>query len=256
MGDSLMAVLKTTQKAKYDALLTAAAVKVDTMTDKGVITDITKITETGIYEGMDVLKSPVQGGIMVLANKDAAGNMGFFVMGDDGKLHTGGKPANKDVFFSEIAQKVVSEGDIPIDADYSGGYGTLEIEKFTGKASHNLLDGKEHTVNLVLDSGEDFATTTSRDIFYLIQSDGELGKLKGASGNIDKDTLKDFVAGKNLITMKYTAPVAPSTTDGYFMITDVQGYVHQGSTALPVAPTADGDYKLHIASGVATWVTV
>jgi hypothetical protein len=64
-----------------------------TMMDKGTITDINGITETGIYEGTDIANAPITGKGMVLANKDAAGDFGFFYMGADEVLHTGGKQA-------------------------------------------------------------------------------------------------------------------------------------------------------------------
>ena len=64
-----------------------------TMMDKGTIADINDITETGIYEGTDIQHGPITGKAMVLANKDAAGDYGFFFMGADEVLHTGGKQA-------------------------------------------------------------------------------------------------------------------------------------------------------------------
>ena len=66
------------------------------------ITDVTKIADSGMFYGgktnadhttTDVLNSPVQGAIMVMASKDKDGNFGYFLMGTDEILHTGGKPA-------------------------------------------------------------------------------------------------------------------------------------------------------------------
>ena len=67
------------------------------------ITDVAAITETGVYYGgamgatasdptVDVANSPVKGPVMVMASKDKDGNFGYFLMGSDQVLHTGGKP--------------------------------------------------------------------------------------------------------------------------------------------------------------------
>ena len=44
--------------------------------------------------------------------------------------------------------------------------------------------------------------------------------------------------------------------DGHAYIHNYKVMTEDTVSGLPTAPTADGDYKLHIASGVATWVTV
>ncbi len=64
----------------------------NTMTEKGDVSDVNDIVETGIYTGNDVANSPIQGHIMVMAHKDLHSNFNYLLMGSDMILHTGGKP--------------------------------------------------------------------------------------------------------------------------------------------------------------------
>jgi len=57
-------------------------------------------------------------------------------------------------------------------------------------------------------------------------------------------------------------PAAGESDVAYNLKVDADGFVEWEAdeasipTGLPVAPTANGDYKLHIADGVATWVAI
>jgi hypothetical protein len=73
------------------------------MQEKGAITDIDDVVETGIYHGIDVSKSPIQGPIMVMSSQDSAGNMGFFLMGSDQILRVGSKPVGSPATWKTIA---------------------------------------------------------------------------------------------------------------------------------------------------------
>ena len=255
-----------------------------TMMDKGAVTDIKLITETGIYGGTDVLNSPVQGGIMVMANKDGHGNFGYFLMGADRAFHTGGRPAGSDnIAWKAVVHETTSEGVIEIDPAYSGSYPAAIIETWSGSATHDLTDGKDHIVTFKLQDGTDWATATDSRAWYLIQSSGELGNFKGASGEISRDVFKGWADNGMKVTINYDA------TPKKFNVVKVEGQalVHhsmqlladgsismekdyvptedgdiatkkfvEDAISIPLQPTADGTYNLVVASGVATWEVV
>jgi len=140
-----------------------------------------------------------------------------------------------------------STGTIDIKPDNSGGFPTAILSSFTGQATTNLTDGNEHAVQFKLEDGGDWSTATDSRMWYLHVA--ELGNVDGASGVITLDTLKQWVSNANIVTIKYDA------TPKRFHVTKVEGH-HVLPVSVPAIPTADGDYKLHVASGVASWVTV
>jgi len=308
------------------------------MMEKGIITDISGITETGIYEGTDVANSPMTGPIMVMANKDSNGDFGFFLMGADGALHTGGKAQLGKTFWTEIKAKAVAEGSIEVDASYSGRFVSPNMDTFTGQATHDLYDQKEHKVIFIDKAGNDWTTDKDPYAWYL-KGGGELGHFMGASGHVGSKVMEGWVKHKNIITIQYTDSTkkefnvlkvegdtqiggsnhvvadgsvifdeflkignflqqaylelnAQDGTNAHILFNgehglrgqilatsdrlvidskdgDVEFLAPAGSSVtakiggvfrdmleLPANPTADGDYKLNIAAGVATWVTV
>ncbi len=118
----------------------------NTMTEKGDITNINDIVETGIYTGNDVVNSPIQGHIMIMAHKDLHSNFGYMLMGDDMLLHTGGKPSTA----SDPTWKEVVTNDTK-DVVKTVGVGK-DFEKL-----HDALVFAEtkqgHSVTLTLDDG-------------------------------------------------------------------------------------------------------
>ena len=176
------------------------------MMDKGVITDIGDITETGIYAGDNVLNSPTQGGIMVMANKDGQGNFGYFLMGADRGFHTGGRASGTNsIDWTTVEHKAVSEGSIDVDTTYSGGYPMAMIDSsFTGIT--DLFDGNEHKVTLKLKAGTTWAdASASDDAWYLKQSTGEMGHFVGdGDKRISKHIMQLWVDSQSIITIKYT----------------------------------------------------
>jgi len=175
-----------------------------TMMDKGTITDLNDISETGIYAGADVANSPVTGGIMVMANKDSDGNFGYFLMGADRVFHTGGRANGASVIdWANVKTDAVAEGDIPIDPDYGGGFQAILIEDFTAKATHNLLDEQPHKVSFSLKSGGNWADTMHPRAWYLIGSVGELGNLIGASGDVKASDVKMWSDNGAIVTITY-----------------------------------------------------
>jgi len=256
---------------------------VKVMMEKGIITDISGITETGIYEGTDVANSPMTGPIMVMANKDSNGDFGFFLMGADGALHTGGKAQLGKTFWTEIKAKAVAEGSIEVDASYSGHFVSPNMDSFTGQSTHNLFDQKEHKVIFTDKAGNDWTTDKDPYAWYL-KGGGELGHFAGASGHVGSKVMEGWIRHKNIVTIQYT-----DSTKKEFNVLKVEGDTQVGGSnhlvadgsvdmnkdyvpkndlsiatkkfaedliTLPATPTADGDYKLNIAAGVATWVTV
>jgi len=176
---------------------------VKVMMEKGAITDISGITETGIYEGTDVANSPITGPIMVMANKDTNGDFGFFLMGADGALHTGGKAQLGKTFWTEIKSKAVAEGTIEVDASYSGRFVSPNMDTFTGQATHDIFDTKEHKVIFTDKPGNDWTTDKDPYTWYL-KGGGELGHFKGASGHVGSKVMEGWVKHQNIITIQYT----------------------------------------------------
>ena len=194
------------------------------MMEKGIITDISGITETGIYEGTDVANSPMTGPIMVMANKDTNGDFGFFLMGADGALHTGGKAQLGSTFWTEVQSKAVAEGEITVDASYSGVFVSPDMDSFTGSATSDLYDGKPHKVMFVNKTGNDWTSRKDPYIWYL-KTGGELGHFNGASGNIGSASMKGWVAHKNIITVQYT-----DSTKKLFKVLKVEGDTQVGGS--------------------------
>ena len=273
--------LKEADKTTY--LKTILADKVKTMMEKGAVTDIGGIAESGIYEGNNVTGSPMQGPIMVMANKDSNGDFGFFLMGSDGALHTGGKPTGGKIFWTEIKSVAVADGTVEVDASYSGRFVSPNMDSFTGQSTHNLFDQKEHKVIFTDKAGNDWTTDKDPYAWYL-KGGGELGHFAGASGHVGSKVMEGWIRHKNIVTIQYT-----DSTKKEFNVLKVEGDTQVGGSnhlvadgsvdmnkdyvpkndlsiatkkfaedliTLPATPTADGDYKLNIAAGVATWVTV
>jgi len=140
-----------------------------------------------------------------------------------------------------------STGTIDIKPDNSGGFPTAILSSFTGQATTNLTDGNEHAVQFVLEAGGDWTAATDSRMWYLHVA--ELGNIDGASGVIAVDMMKQWISNGNIVTIKYDA------TPKRFHVTKVEGH-HVLPASVPAIPTADGDYKLHINGGVATWVTI
>jgi len=197
------------------------ALKTKTMMEKGNITAINDVRETGIFEGTDVTGAPVPGKIMVMSNKDINGDYGYFLMGHDGVLHTGGRPAGGKVFWTEIKSVTPITGEFDVQTDYSGGFMCVLLDTFSGTATTDIYDGKEHVVSFALKAGDDWASTTDPVAWYLRQSTGELGHFTGASGHIGKDTMKSWVMNRNKVTIKYT-----DTTKKDFLVSKVEGDNH------------------------------
>ena len=90
------------------------------MSYKNSVTDILDIAETGLYDGTDVANSPEQGKVLIMASKDASGNFGYFLMGNQQLLHTGGRPQGGSavnwVTYTDL--KKLTAGNITMDAGY------------------------------------------------------------------------------------------------------------------------------------------
>lgn len=118
------------------------------MKDKGTITDMAGITETGIYEGTDVTDSPITGEIMVMANKDSHGDFGFFLMGDDRTMHTGGKKAGGKIGWQQVKHVTQSTGEIAVKID--SGFTTIQTNMYANLFGTDLMDGDEHVITFMM----------------------------------------------------------------------------------------------------------
>jgi len=208
---------------------------VKVMMEKGIITDISGITETGIYEGTDVANSPMTGPIMVMANKDSNGDFGFFLMGADGVLHTGGKAQLGKTFWTEIKAEAVAEGSIEVDASYSGRFVSPNMDTFTGQATHDLFNTKEHKVMFIDKAGNDWTTDKDPYAWYL-RGGGELGHFSGASGHVGSKVMEGWVKHKNIVTIQYT-----DSTKKEFNVLKVEGDIQVGGSDHLVA---DGSVEM------------
>jgi hypothetical protein len=298
-----------------------------TMMDKGVVADINDITETGIYEGVDIQHGAVAGPAMVLANKDATGNLGLFFMGQDQVLHTGGKPnggavswvsiinyndigdlhslmagKNLATYLTDLQAEVTklqgtsgtastepaagSWGTIKVASDITEQLITMDLQQFVQPVTGNvdLDDGNPHTVKFIEDPASYKPIPDATTWVWITPAKG--GATVRAFSNGKEMPASSFRAYINsgawvdiaFVNGKYTfsnvrIPAGASTTSkailadgsvemeaGYVPKKDMdvvtKKFAESMKTTLPALPTADGDYKLNIAGGTATWVTV
>ena len=173
------------------------------MIEKGVITNMTDIIETGIYNGKNVKDSPVTGDILVMASQDPHGNMGYFVMDSQMDLYMGGKKAGTSTF---AWNRVLNEGAKTItnitDIKSTGAYEGLDV---VGAP----VQGK-----IIIQALQDI----TGDISYTVySSDGHL-RLGGkpAHGHIQWNPV---------IPLIFTGPKFPSKNIGI----DGDGYIQTGT---------------------------
>ena len=185
-----------------------------TMMDKGSITNINAIVETGIYEGTDVVNSPITGEIMVMANKDAHGDFAFFLMGDDRTMHTGGKKVGGQVGWQQVKHHVQTTGEIQVKT--AGGFTTIQTNTYTNiSGTVDLQDGKEHVVTFVMATGETDIPNGDPAWGYILphvaDATGQPTRMKMGSasnplGGTPNGTLKLWIDKGALVSIKKTDP--------------------------------------------------
>jgi len=139
-----------------------------------------------------------------------------------------------------------STGTIDIKPDNSGGFPTAILSTFTGSATHNILDGNEHKVNFILESGGDWTTATDNRMWYL-KEPAELGNIIGASGNISPTTMKQWIANGNIVTMKYdqaNTKFIVTKVSGDSPITHSEPILADGSVQMDNTFTPSDDYDV------------
>ena len=82
---------------------------------KGTVTAIDDITTAGIYDGVDLLDSPVQGPVIIEVYADTAGNLDISLKGNDGERHEGGRPNGGAVFWHNVAPDHLAGHTDPLD---------------------------------------------------------------------------------------------------------------------------------------------
>ncbi len=175
------------------------------MKDKGTITDMGDISETGIYEGVDVIGSPIQGEIMVMANKDSHGDFGFFLMGDDRTMHTGGKKAGGVLGWQQVKHVTQSTGEIPVLV--GGGFTTIQTHMYANLFGTDLMDGKEHVVTFMMKPQSpdipDGDTAWGYIVPHVADQTGVPVRLLSAGlGGTPNGVLKLWIERKALVTIK------------------------------------------------------
>ncbi len=233
------------------------------MMDKGTISDIDAITETGIYEGVDVTDSPITGEIMVMANKDSHGDFGFFLMGDDRTMHTGGKKAGGVLGWQQVKHVTQSTGEIAVEV--AGGFTTIKTNMYANLFGTDLMDGDEHVVTFMMAPNSPEIPDGDANWGYMLphvaDQTGQPIRLRSAGlAGTPNGVVKLWIDKKALITLKKVDKDNPASD---WEVTHVEipangGATHltHGAHAVPPAPTADGEYKLKVAAGVITWETV
>ena len=104
------------------------------MKEKGVITDIADVTETGIFYGSNITNAPVTGDMLVMASRDSQGNLGYFLMDDKMDLWLGGTPNSGQTAWS----KMVKATDNLVIGDRQG-EAQLTLDAKTGDAAHIIF---------------------------------------------------------------------------------------------------------------------
>jgi hypothetical protein len=295
------------------------------------ITDVSSISNAGIYHGKDLTDSPVPGDVMVMAAKDNDGNFGYFLMGQDMVLHTGGKPvggsavswsatintndvgdlhafvAGSDLVTKLMEMKAALDKAAHVtntqqaDPDWIG---TVHAESVTTNGANFIYinvsvgadgfvenpanpgslptDGKEHYVKFadvaanpvkdatdwawIQESGQNPARLWTNDTKTAAVS----GKMlrawidSGAMVKIVKTGAEWYVKDVYIPAVAHPTGTKALLSDGSVELKS--GYAPSSDMSvatkkyvdskIPDLPSADGDYKLSIKNGVATWVTI
>ena len=246
-----------------------------TMMNKGTVNDFGDIVNTGIYSGTDLTYSPIVGQVMVMASKDDLGNFGYFLMGSDMKLHVGARPIGTTrVNWNRVAD---AAKDLGFDTTGTNLKSTKEIELESKQvvSSDPAIAGKDNrlmSIASVLKALGDMKTamTTSLERFSLVGNNPTIHMKvndAGTSGQMQVvykaravASMEWLVASGSFVFSLFDKDTGTNKSS-FELKTDGKAYLGGKELAtkddlLPAAPTADGDYKLHIASGVATWVTI
>ena len=226
--------------------------------NKGVIVSVLDITETGIYEGTNIGDTIITGEVMILAHKDQVGNIGYLMMEANGTMHTGGKPAGGAVVWHEVVKKAHSTGEVQIEI--AGGFTTVLTNTFTNElGTTDLMDGEPHAIKLVMKAGSPDIPDHDANWGYILPHQADhtgspVRLLSGGLAGTPNGTLKIWIEKDALVTIK---KVDKADIESAWEVVHVDIPANAGHTQvghIPAAPTADGDYKLHVAAGVITWV--
>ena len=106
------------------------------MKEKGLITNIIDIGETGIFYGNNVVGVPakVTGDVLIMASHDINNNMGFFLMDDKMDLYVGGMPSSGQASWS----KTIKNTNNLVIGDRTG-EAQLTLDAKTANASHMVF---------------------------------------------------------------------------------------------------------------------
>jgi len=214
----------------------------NTMANKGAVSTLDDIAETGIYEGVDVALSPVQGAIMIMAGKDESGGMGVMIIDAKNELHVGSKPSGGSFTFSAVHHKLVSTGDIQVEV--SGAFTTVLTNTFTNiLATVDLMDGAEHVVRFVMKPGSpDIVSTADWGWMNPKQVDATGTPVRmelSALGGTPNSTLKLWVEDGALVTIKKKDSADAASA---FVVTHVElqgGHAHLTANGLMSDGSAD-----------------
>ena len=165
-----------------------------------------------------------------------------------------------DIGLGAVKHKAISTGEIQIEI--ANGFTTILTNTFTNiLGTTALADGNEHIIQLAMKPGSPLIPDHDPAWGYILphvaDNTGQPIRLQsGSLAGTPNGTLKLWVDGGAFVTIK---KVNASDMQSDWIVTHVEIQANGGHTAathIPHMPKVDGDYKLHISGGVATWVTI
>ena len=88
---------------------------------KGTISNMDEITESGFYDGTNVVGSPITGKVIVEAYSDKDGNLDISLKGQDGRRYEGGKPNGGAIHWHNVTPDHLYGTVTPDNADGNDG---------------------------------------------------------------------------------------------------------------------------------------
>ena len=187
-----------------------------TLKVRSEITDVNQIILSGVYSGDYIHGAPALGKSTILAVRAASGAYVYWHVTEDGLIHTGTRGSGQaTIEWWENIHTRPPEGIVEISTSFGSRYLVVELDTFSSSATHNLLDGKEHTVVFKLKMGQDWAATIDRDAWYLTGT--ERGSIIGLGGFVSPYNIRKITESANKVTIKYNG------TRKELLITKVDG---------------------------------
>jgi len=162
-----------------------------------------------------------------------------------------------------VKHLTVSTGEIAVGI--ASGFTTIKTNMYANLFGTDLMDGKEHVIQLIMAPGSpeipDGDPAWGYMLPHVADQTGQPIRLRSAGlAGTPNGVVKLWIEKGAFVTIKKTDAHDPASD---WEVTHVEipanggaTHVTHGSHNVPAAPTADGEYKLKVAGGKATWVII